>query len=1148
MNIEELINELKNNKDNIDIATSILNEINTKLENKELEFQNKHTEEIYTYMLFSNKLGISKTLDKLINTPEFIKTIDNTNIDGSVLPSLTAICTKPRTCLIKNSKKLKDSIIKGGTLLTTEEILTDLTKEEIKQLREDIEIDNYLISKGISFSTIKDETIQRLLSDANIFSLYNIYTISEFANSYNNKEELANNEVFLTIYLDKLNDEYHYNNELFNILDIPKVQSILAKRDDKHILLHLLKDTKKEVQEYLLKSKELLKYLENITDEAILSKLPKDTIIKLFSNRKDLLKGSNLKVLEKLNKNDLEKLFQKNLNLYKELVEELLKTTEKNLVFLINALPKDELKDFCENKLSQLDLKTLNKLLKTENEELRKAILKNAEISTSIVNRATTKTFDLLEDVLKAGRYTGEEVVKILNNMTDVKDTKVLNKLIEIVPLSLRKDIYNNNIVRENILKEDSYELDDYSISHLLNNINELKQQSARVITTILSNSDIDLAREVLNDDSVLEKIFKEPKSIDALIKTLVSKKNLLQLLNNPKIIKYYDINNVKEIFKYLDANEKISLMSNELLKQLLNDKEESFELYKKLFNKNKYLLETLNLEFLTIPNIEDVKLSTLEVITKYPSIQEDILIINKSLTIVPNFLNLLIYNNSKLDIEDTLAKCLRIIRESAEGINRKITGNIPKIINTYGKDLTKDNYKSLVTYLLYQIPRYYKANDERIARPIKLETPSSFNEIIEYEKNTEELFTKLIQEGPTEDIKKYFVAKHFKLTPLEANIMLSTYSIDRIDEKIYKEEYKVLSNLNKIMNTDSESLKEMDSKYEILSMYDSFVIEKQIKEMYGKIYNFEIRSKTYSNQPFTKDLYGKEVKILSCPNDFLFLVSNLDIDEELSITNSYLEAWHNTLNKTPYGLRTSLIANDKFTIDNEMVFGFNGLLDTGINKLSNIRVCPKCNNITKEKYMTPRELIDNTRDKNNSIVIDKYAIRPNYNNSNIPNIEPDFILVDINRINDNQYLEKAVRASEEFKTKRNKNGLPIIAYDVEKIAKNELSKINSLIKKYIKNYDMNMLHSILTRIQNNYTSYRNTYSHLADKFNITELLTIVKDRIGKTNSIAELEYIEELFTREYIKFNNLDNELCCNFDIKELRELIKERITLLNK
>ena len=227
MNIEELISELKNNKDNIDIATSILNEINVKLENNEIEFQNKHTEEIYTYMLYSNKLGISKTLDKLINTPEFIKTIDNTNIDGSVLPSLTNICTKPRTCLLKNSRKLKESILRGGTLISTEEILSDLTQEEIRILREDIEIDNYLISKGISFSTIKDDTIKRLLSDANLFNLYSINTISEFANAYNDKEELLNNDIFLTIYLDKLNDEYHYVNGLFQALDIPKTQSIL---------------------------------------------------------------------------------------------------------------------------------------------------------------------------------------------------------------------------------------------------------------------------------------------------------------------------------------------------------------------------------------------------------------------------------------------------------------------------------------------------------------------------------------------------------------------------------------------------------------------------------------------------------------------------------------------------------------------------------------------------------------------------------------------------------------------------------------------------------------------------------------------------------------------------------------------------------
>ena len=215
MNKEELFTELKNKKNKSDIAINLIKEINEKIENKTLTFTEHDSDEIYLYMFLCNKYEISDTLDKLINEVSFIELLDKTKIEGSILPSLTDVCQKPRKCLLKNSKKLKNSIIKGDPLLSTEDILADLTKEEIYILREDIEIDNYLISNGLSFSTLNKETIKRLLSEVELFNIYEIATINEFANNYNKIEELANNDSFVTIYIDKLDDDYHYFNKLF---------------------------------------------------------------------------------------------------------------------------------------------------------------------------------------------------------------------------------------------------------------------------------------------------------------------------------------------------------------------------------------------------------------------------------------------------------------------------------------------------------------------------------------------------------------------------------------------------------------------------------------------------------------------------------------------------------------------------------------------------------------------------------------------------------------------------------------------------------------------------------------------------------------------------------------------------------------------
>lgn len=1141
MNKEELFTELKNKKNKSDIAINLIKEINEQIENKKLVFTEHDSDEIYLYMFLCNKYEISDTLDKLINDPDFIKLLDKTKIEGSILPSLTDVCQKPRKCLLKNSKKLKNSIIKGDPLLSAEDIIADLTKEEIYILREDIEIDNYLISNGLSFSTLNNETIKRLLSEVELFNIYEIATINEFANNYNNLDALANNDYFVTIYLDKLDDDYHYFNKLFKHFSLEQVQNILKTKPNKNILLHLVKDTEKAIQSYLLQKKEIFDAIKENANEDILLRLPKETLYKVFANKRNIFKGINLNILERFSKKDLERLFNDNKTMYKEFISSLNTFTEDTLLLLVNSLPKNLLEDFITNNLSDLNIKTLTELLKTGNKAIRNAIINNTEVCTNLINKTTTRTLKSLKELIKVGKYTNDEIATLIKNTANITNHKILDELINFINPATEEE---KQI--EIPKKEEKIELDDNKINSLINNLEELKKQSTKVIVSIINKTDSIVAEKILKEESVLEKIFNDKKTSSSIIDLASTKKLLLPIFTNPKTIKYYTKENIEQLLIHLDINEKNRICTNDVLKKLVNNNESAYDIYKKLYSKNKYILNTINFDFLCLPELDKIKLSILELITKYPVIQDNIVRINKRFKIVPNFLNNLLYSCEELDFTTTVSDILNILRESTEGINRKIIGNIPKMISELSEEISKDNMNKLVSYILYQIPRYYN-KDILVKRPILLKTPSTIEDLLSYEYNTEQQLDNIISTCPEDELKEYFIQRHFKLSLEEAYIMLNMYSIERLDNTIYQEEYTFLNNLNRIVNTLPEHLREMNKMYETISIMDSFIIEKNIKEMYGKIFNYEIRSKTYSNAPFTKKIYGKELTIYSCPNDFMFLISNINIEEEFAKNNSYFESWHNTLNTLTNGVNTSLIANDNFIVKEDFVFGFNGLLDQGIIKMSNYQVCPNCKNTTKEKYMTPRELIDNTRDENNTIVIDRYAVRPNYNNSNIPNIEPDFILADIKKLDDNNYLEKISRASEEFKTKRNRNGLPIIAYDIEKIINNEISKINSLINKYNKNHDMNLLVSILTKVENNYTAYRTYNNEYANNFLVENIIKIILERINVTNSIAELEFIEELFIRENNKFDNLKKELNCNYDLKGIKEQIKQRKNILS-
>ena len=307
---------------------------------------------------------------------------------------------------------------------------------------------------------------------------------------------------------------------------------------------------------------------------------------------------------------------------------------------------------------------------------------------------------------------------------------------------------------------------------------------------------------------------------------------------------------------------------------------------------------------------------------------------------------------------------------------------------------------------------------------------------------------------------------------------------------------------------------------------------------MYGKIYNYELKTRSNTNKYRIEKLYGKEIRIEECNNEFLMLLNLTDLCPEFEKTNSYLDAWHYTLNHS--NIKATLVSNDNIHPFENFYFGFNGVLESGILKMSVQSICENCSCASKINFYHPFELIDNTR-YDNTLILDKYALRPNYNNSNRPYVEPDFILVNLARVSDHTYLEQVVRASEEFKTKRNKNGLPIVGIDFEKLVKTEQEKIEKSIQRYQKTKDMVTFRSILTNIENNASSYKNTEYEKC--FKIKDAIELLKKRLPKSNSIKELEYLLETFKEEYKKYDTND----CNFDIETIEKLIKYRIDELN-
>ncbi len=1136
--IKKLFKELETNKNNEQKARNLLAKINSHLLDKSFRFNQENTSMLYPYLYASNKYKETDYLNQELTKEAFINLLDSTKISGSMLLSLTSNCHKPRLTLLTYSKKIKNSLLKSDELLSLSEIINDLTPEEITFLRRDSAIDNLLIKKGLSFSTLKPESKKHILEDLSILKLYNLNTIEEFAYSCPNPEELINNETFLNIYLSKLDNNYQKNHPLLNLLSIDKLESILNLHPKDSVIIQLLINTNSLFQKEILKLNNIDNLISNNKSEQLLRSLPYTYLKKILINEKKLFSSPVVDVLYDLSLDKLKDLAKNNKYYYKELIKKLNKVTFNPEKF-ITSLTEQDLYDLKNNVLPNLDIVSITNLCKIDN-SFKKRLLCNKDLCTTLVNSLNRKEYYLLDNLFALANFNEDDKVLFISNIKKFKDSELLNRLLASIPLSKRKFFYDNDELRTVLVSNTSFKLDEYAISYYLNNTNEIPNLNASLIKELLLKTDLNFNNLVLSDSKVIDIIFKFAQTDYHIIPDIIKNRpSLIKYFN--KESKYYTKELLSNIMQELDYNSKKALCSNDLIKYLLKDK--YYNIYRKLLNANAFLLNTIDFRIFE-DYICDIKISILSYLTKYPSLEQSLITISQNYRITSSFINTLYYSLEELNREETLNNILSLLALATNPKNRKKYGNLSKILAQVNySNLSKSKFNNIISYYLYMIPRFYQ-NNLSLKRPNILNVPRTYEEILSYETNTVTKLTNLIKND--HNIKEYFVEKHFKLTLEEAKLVLKMYDFSYLDTNTYNEEYIFISNLNRIMNTDNESLKALDNEYQVISMYDSFRIINNINKMYSKTYNYELRSKNNNLKSMKVNFYNQEITIYNSKEDFLYLVANLDLESSYLTTKNYFNSYHTLVNDLNYSIPCSLLTKDNLVFHKDFLLGYNGLLDEGITKMSNYYIKDEKDN-SKDYFASVPNLINNTRDYNNTIYLNKYALRPNYNNDNLPNIEPDYMLVDANRLNDNMYLNKIVTISLEFKNKHHPEGLPIISLDLKQISKKELTNINKLIKEYTTTYEPVILSKILTKLENNYTAYRHTNKEEALKYDIYVLLSIVINRLNNTNSIFELNEIEEIFTKEYQKYELLSADNKCNFYLENLKKSITTRKNFLN-
>ena len=362
-------------------------------------------------------------------------------------------------------------------------------------------------------------------------------------------------------------------------------------------------------------------------------------------------------------------------------------------------------------------------------------------------------------------------------------------------------------------------------------------------------------------------------------------------------------------------------------------------------------------------------------------------------------------------------------------------------------------------------------------------------------------------------------------------------------DMKDYVQSLKEIRNCN-----DPEVLETIYAECKETTFVDQTLIERQIKNEYGKMYNeglFKVEGKEEETE------LGEG--IYSAGTDFKMIITSLGAYEENTPSN-YKEDWNRPSIDTQH-FCASYIRNDMIGTSEipNVCYGFNemsedALIKSGTGDIGSGQAGLDTRSIYFSEFYTPNEQINRTADEQSC------DWRP-YNEMDFKRVQngqkkqPDYIVV-FRKNGQIENLDNAKKAQEDWgRNEEGKFNLPIVVVDVDECLQEQSKKVDKLMEEYVKNPSLETAKDMYYTLRNN----RVTTKRWGDEpFRKDIDIESVKDRIaeheverGKIKKDA-IEQSEEQSNEEVSKEDLIENY--SRVSAKERREGISTFRKILNK
>jgi len=451
----------------------------------------------------------------------------------------------------------------------------------------------------------------------------------------------------------------------------------------------------------------------------------------------------------------------------------------------------------------------------------------------------------------------------------------------------------------------------------------------------------------------------------------------------------------------------------------------------------------------------------------------------------------------------------------SGERIERKIV----KIRNDshleYDK-LSKDNWKTLTEIALRDISPYLKKIETSLFTMARYTSDPRLNILPDVDTNEDldnyeekrralcdEVFNKSVESKDLEGAKNAFFNKYYNINLEDAIEIVKLYghSIEEFsDDPKYAQQVNYIRKIKRALEAGRiEAIKyEYENTPTPLSFDESIYMDQSIKRMFSK----DISDSVYKvhGEQTEIEVNGRKVKVYEPGYDFKMLVHSTDAYGKLElINNNYDDSWNKSTRTTNHGICCSLIANNNIGIAEvkDVLFGFDGWDPRSITKMAPYDIYSVNDSYDLKEgrkmiFMSADEIINNTRHAHNEMVLERRELRKDKTDPLKPNIQPSYVIIYSDMTD--SIKEKAIKCSEEMH-------IPIVYLDKEKIANNEVAKIDSKIQEIKDCHDLDgkieLLKDVLLIHENNRSGYRiSNKDWLEDKFPTSKVDKVVKQLV----------------------------------------------------